>query len=127
MDGQFRDYIEMVARLTRETECVTCGRDGTTGNPECPEHYAYEYPEHDASDTLHGLISRAPEGCYAAARVAEKHCSLWAAVHAQDLSRSCGFLRVFLRVSVSPRQKLFSRVAADRSTSEIQSRSASSR
>lgn len=48
----------MIARLTRESECATCG-DIEDDNDECEDHELFEMPGDDAAETLDGLIRQA--------------------------------------------------------------------
>ncbi len=55
------DFVGSIARLTKDGECVVCGKDGLEDNPECDDHEAWDMPNDDAVETLHSLISQARE------------------------------------------------------------------
>ena len=55
------EFIREIAALTKDGECQSCNQDGDDPNPDCPQHEAWDMPNDDAVETLHGLISQARE------------------------------------------------------------------
>ena len=57
-------FVGSIARLTKDGECVVCGKDGGPGiQPRMrrPLRPARDMPNDDAVETLHSLISQARE------------------------------------------------------------------
>ena len=52
------EFIELIARLTKDQECAACG-SGNEENADCSDHELFDMPNDDAVETLHGLISGA--------------------------------------------------------------------
>ena len=46
------EFIQAVARLTLDGECVTCHADGYDDNPACGKHEPFDMPNDDAVDTV---------------------------------------------------------------------------
>ncbi|MGH7813163.1 MAG: hypothetical protein ACREQI_04080 [Candidatus Binataceae bacterium] len=58
-DSNAREFVRMTAKLNKDGECATCGKDGDEPNTECVYHQPWDMPNDDAVDTLHSLISEA--------------------------------------------------------------------
>jgi hypothetical protein len=56
-----REFIESIARFTKDGECAECGQDGYEDNPECKNHERSDMTNDDAWETLHSVISQARE------------------------------------------------------------------
>jgi hypothetical protein len=54
-------FAKMAARLSKDGECRTCGRDGFEDNPECSKHQPFDLESDDAVESLHVLIRGARE------------------------------------------------------------------
>ena len=52
-------FVQATASLTKDGECVSCGKDGYEPNPDCHTHAPWDMRNDDAVETLHGLISNA--------------------------------------------------------------------
>ena len=52
-------FAKATAKLTKDRECQTCGRDEFDDNPECPKHRPFDLPSDDAVESLHILIAEA--------------------------------------------------------------------
>ena len=52
-------FVQATASLTKDSECVSCGKDGHEPNPDCHTHAPWDMRNDDAVETLHGLISNA--------------------------------------------------------------------
>lgn len=56
-----RAFLEQIARLTKDRECITCKLDGDEENEDCDDHHPFDMESDDAVETLHNLIRRARE------------------------------------------------------------------
>ena len=53
-------FVQRVADLNKDGECLECGLDGFEPNPDCPgKHEAFDLENDDAVDMLHYCISEA--------------------------------------------------------------------
>jgi len=57
---KFREFAELVSRLTRDQECATCA-SSEDENPNCDNHELFDMPSDDAVETLCNLIRQARE------------------------------------------------------------------
>jgi hypothetical protein len=52
-------FVQATASLTKDGECVSCGKDGYEPNPYCHTHAPWDMRNDGAVETLNGLISNA--------------------------------------------------------------------
>lgn len=55
------EFTQLVARLTLDGECATCGKFGDEKNRKCARHRAFDMSTADACDTLSSIIQQARE------------------------------------------------------------------
>ena len=56
----FLQKLDQISRMTKEGECLACGKDGSQPNPDCPDHEPWIASEQeDHKLTLMGLIDDA--------------------------------------------------------------------
>jgi hypothetical protein len=60
---EITDFLNTVAELDQDGDCLTCGQDGWDDNPDCPNHEPYDLPNDEAVESRCELITKARKLC----------------------------------------------------------------